>query len=498
MSRRTVLRGMVGVAGAVTLGPFAGCSGAGADLDAVAPTAPGATIPPGGLVFPEGFRWGVATSAYQVEGAVHEDGRGTSIWDTFAHTPGRIADGSTGDVATDHYHRFRADVALMASLGVRSYRFSIAWPRVIPEGTGQVNQRGLDFYRALVEELLGAGIEPAATLFHWDLPQPLQDRGGWLARDCASWFADYAAVVLAALGDVVPTWLTVNEPKTIVQMGYQQGVMAPGERDEEHAVLAGHHLLLGHGLAVQAIRAGGHPVRVAPVLNLAPAYPARPGQDADRAAATLVDGQENRAFLDPILRGRYPTDVVADLERRGLGPAFHGAVREQDLAVIASPVDLVGVTYYNPLVVGPDGRRLTVLPTTPAGWQQVFPQGLYDVLTRVARDYDDPLITVTENGRPTDDIMDRRFLDDAGRVVDTERIVFLRDHLAAAHRAIAAGVRLEGFHVWSLLDNFEWSQGLAQRWGMVRVDYRSLARTPKASALWFRRVSRANAVPPGT
>ena len=432
VSRRELLRGAAVLA--LAAASATGCSGDGADGAGSPPPVRDFPVPQSGLPFPVDFHWGAATSAYQVEGAVGADGRGPSVWDTFSHTPGRISDGSTGDVATDHYHRYRQDVALMAALGLQSYRFSIAWPRVMPSGTGPVNQAGLDFYRRLTEELLAHDIAPVATLYHWDLPQALQDRGGWLARDCASWFADYAAAVTDALGDRVPTWLTINEPKTIVQLGYEQGLMPPAERDEAHAVVAAHHLLLGHGLAVQAARAGRHRVRVAPALNLAPAYPARPGDAGDRAAATLADGMENRLYLDPVLTGRYPADVVAAFERAGAGDAFHSAVRDGDLRVIASPVDLVAVHYYNPVFVRDGGDYVTLLPTTEASWQQVYPQGMYDVLTRVARDYGNPAMVITENGRPTSDIVDPHTVDDAGRMLDTDRISFLRDHLAAAHR----------------------------------------------------------------
>jgi beta-glucosidase len=419
---------------------------------------------------------------------VREGGRGPSIWDTFSHEPGRIRDGSTGDVATDHYHRYRADVALMAGLGLRSYRFSIAWPRIMPTGTGPVNPQGLDFYKRLVAELLANDITPVATLYHWDLPQALQDRGGWFSRDCAAWFADYAAAVVGALGDLVPTWLTINEPKTIVQVAYEYGAMAPGDRDPAHAAVVAHHLLLAHGRAVQAARASGHRVRVAPALNLAPVYPAAPANADDVAAATLADGTENRLYLDPILTGSYPADLLAAWDD-GVSQAFHNAVKDGDLGVIATPVDLLAVHYYNPVFVAAGGEYLTLLPTSEANWQQIYPVGLYDILTRVARDYGNPAMTITENGRPTTDAVDRD-----GVVEDADRIDFLREHLAAAHRAISEGVRLEGFHVWSLLDNFEWAEGYSQRWGMVYVDHATLERTPKASATWYQNVIARNGI----
>ncbi len=435
-----------------------------------------------GLAFPEGFAWGASTSAYQIEGAVHDDGRGASIWDTFSHRPGKIADGSTGDVACDHYHRCAADLDLLKSLDIRSYRFSIAWPRILPDGTGTVNQRGLDFYKRLVDGLHQRGIAPLATLFHWDLPQALQDKGGWENRDCASWFADYAAAVYRGLGAAVPTWLTINEPKTIVQVGYTYGTMAPGKRDPAAAAVAMHHLALGHGLAVQAFRATGLPGRIGPALNLATAYPADPNDKDARRAATIADGTENRAYLDPILKGSYPDDFVASL---GGYPrdALRGAIRDGDLSTIAGKVDLLGVNYYNPVFVDASGQYQTLKPTTIASWEQVYPTGLSDLLIRLKRDYGDLPLVITENGMP-----------DAGTTDDPDRIGYLRDHLAAAHRAIASGVRLEGYHLWSLLDNFEWAQGYTQRWGIVHVDFTTQARTPKQSAHWYRDVIARNAI----
>jgi beta-glucosidase len=442
-----------------------------------------------GLAFPDGFAWGAATSAYQIEGAVHDDGRGASIWDTFSHTSGKIVDGSTGDVACDHYHRWAADLDLLKSLNVRSYRFSIAWPRILPDGTGTVNQRGLDFYKRLVDGLHQRGIAPLATLFHWDLPQALQDKGGWENRDCAAWFADYASTVYKGLGAAVPTWLTINEPKTIVQVGYTYGGMAPGKRDPAAAVVAMHHLALGHGLAVQAFRATGQPGRVGPALNLATAYPATPDDKDSQQAATLADGTENRAYLDPILKGSYPDDFVGSLDG-DVRDALHGAIRAGDLAIISGKVDLLGVNYYNPVFVDATGQYQTLKPTTIAQWEQVYPTGLTDLLVRLKRDYGDVPLVITENGMP-----DAGTIRPAGgTVADPDRVAYLRDHLAAAHQAIAAGVRLEGYHLWSLLDNFEWAQGFTQRWGIVYVDFTTQARTPKQSAHWYRDVIARNAI----
>jgi beta-glucosidase len=438
-----------------------------------------------GLVFPDGFGWGAATSAYQIEGAAKDDGRGESVWDTFSHTPGRTRNGDTGDIAIDHYHRYPQDLDLMRDLGLRSYRFSISWPRIQPDGTGEPNQRGLDFYRRIVEGLHERGIEPMATLYHWDTPQALQDRGGWESRDTAYRFADYAEHVYAALGDAVPVWLTVNEPKTVVQNGYITGHHAPGKRDEPLAYQVAHHLQLGHGLAVQALRATGSKARIGPAFNLHPCYPA--DDSAEAAAATrLFDGYENRLYLDSALRGHYPADVLAD---QGPDSPLARSIRDGDLAVISSPIDLVAVQYYTPIYVTATGETEMRHATSEAFWQQIYPDGMYDILTRVTRDYGPIPITVTENGLPCPDILGPE--DD---INDVERVAFLRDHFAAAHRAIADGVPLESYHVWSLLDNFEWEQGYEERWGLVYVDYASQRRILKLSARWYQRVIRDNMV----
>ncbi|MEV1286186.1 GH1 family beta-glucosidase [Micromonospora sp. NPDC049679] len=438
------------------------------------------------LRFPDGFGWGAATSAYQIEGATKEDGRGESIWDTFSHTPGRTRGGDTGDVAIDHYHRYLADLDLMRELGLRTYRFSISWPRVQADGTGQPNQRGLDFYRRLVAGLHERGIEPMATLFHWDLPQALQDLGGWESREVAYRFADYADAVFRALGADVPVWLTINEPKTVVQNGYIHGHHAPGRRgDEPAAYLVAHHLQLAHGLAVQALRATGNGGRIGPALNLHPCYPADDSAAA-REATALYDGYENRLYLDSILTGAYPVDVLADL---GPHSRMVNAIRDGDLAVISAPVDLLAVQYYTPIYVTGDGGAVRKWPTSEADWQQIYPDGMYDTLTRVTRDYGRIPLTVTENGLPTPDVLGAD-----GTIDDAGRVTFLRDHLAAAHRAIADGVPLESYHVWSLLDNFEWAEGYEQRWGLIHVDYPTQRRTFKRSAHWYRRVIASNTV----
>ena len=479
-SRRSMLRaGMAAPAAAM----LAACDPA---TPATTPTPTRSSQP--ALTFPTGFVWGAATSAYQIEGAVHEDGRGPSIWDTFVHH-GSIVDGLTADVACDHYHRWETDLDLMKSLGIRSYRFSIAWPRVMPQGRGTVNQKGVDFYKRLVDGLHARGIAPLATLFHWDLPQALQDQGGWENRDCAQWFADYATAVFHALGDGVPTWLTINEPKTIVQNGYLYGGMAPGKRDPVAAAVAMHHLALGHGLAVKALRASGGAGRIGPALNLAPAYPANPNDEGAKKAAVLADGNENRVYLDPVFKGSYPQDVIDALPADARS-AITAAIHDGDLATINAKVDLLGVNYYNPVYITAGGDYVTLKPTSVATWEQIYPQGLTDILVRLKKDYGDIPLVVTENGIPEKGSV--KPVD--GKLDDQDRIAYLRDHLAAAHSAIASGVRLEGYHLWSLLDNFEWAQGYSQRWGIVYVDFASQQRTPKASANWYRDVIAHNAI----
>ncbi|GAA1810029.1 GH1 family beta-glucosidase [Luedemannella flava] len=475
LSRRALLRGAA-VAAAASVG---GAALGACDADPPSQPLPTATGPLG-LTFPDTFVFGAATSAYQIEGAAAEDGRGPSIWDTFSHAGGNVRNNDNGDVAADHYHRWAEDLDLVKSLGLGSYRFSISWSRVLPTGAGAVNQKGLDFYKRLVDGLRERGIAPMATMFHWDLPQALQDRGGWENRDCAGWFADYAEVLYGALGDRVPTWLTLNEPKTVVQVGYRYGVHAPGKQDARASLVVAHHLLLAHGLAVQAYRASGDKGRIGPALNLSPAYPAT-DSDSARRAALLADGVENRLYLDPILKGGYPGDIV---EQWAPDEPVRAAIRAEDLKVISSPVDLLAVQYYNPIYVTSSGDQAQVKPTSVASWQQIHPDGLFDILTRIKRDYGDIPLTITENGIPVDDVPDAD-----GKINDTPRIAFLRDHLAAALRAVQSGVRLESYHVWSLLDNFEWAEGYAQRWGITYVDYRTQKRTPKASAEWYRTVA---------
>jgi beta-glucosidase len=435
--------------------------------------------------YPRGFKFGAATAAYQIEGAWDEDGRGESIWDRFCRTPGAVAGGATGDVACDHYHRWRDDLDLLAAMGIESYRFSISWSRVQPDGRGPLNPRGVRFYRQLVEGLLERGIEPAPTLYHWDLPQALQDRGGWAARETTERFAEYARLMAAELGDVVARWVTHNEPWVIAFLGHAEGRKAPGLRDWATALRVSHHVLVSHGLAVQALRAGtpaGTPVGIA--LNLHPQRSVS-DSDEDRAATRIADGYANRWFLDPVLRGSYPEDML-ELFGRRFGPL--DSMLPGDLELIAQPIDFLGVNYYFPHRVAADpaaeplGLRHAepVGPLTSMGWEQ-DPTGLHEVLVRVRRDYGDIPIAITENGAAFDDgeIVD-------AHVDDPARVEYLQGHLAALGRAIADGVDVRRYYVWSLLDNFEWEHGYEQRFGIVHVDYETQRRVPKRSGCWYR------------
>jgi beta-glucosidase len=461
--------------------------------------------------FPEGFVWGTATAAFQVEGAVHEDGRGQSIWDTFTHTPGCVVDGTDADLACDHYHRYAGDVALMADLGLHSYRFSLAWPRIVPTGSGAVNRAGLDFYSRLVDALLERDITPLATLYHWDLPQPLQDAGGWTNRVTAELFAEYAAVVGAALGDRIPTITTFNEPWCSAFLGYASGVHAPGIKHNASALAAVHHLNLAHGLGVAALRstmpAGG---QVSLTLNLAVV---RGATETDGEAVRHVDGLANRIFLEPVLRGRYPKDLLDDL-----GHITDWAfIEDGDTATINAPIDILGVNYYTPTLVTAatpelyahtDGRWVndpmssnhpspfpgTDLafavpqegPYTAMGWR-IEPASLTELLLRVHRDYPGVPLMITENGCA--------FPDEPGSdglVHDDDRIDYLTGHIGAVHDAITQGVDVRGYYCWSLMDNFEWAWGLSKRFGLVRVDFDTSERTWKDSAHWYQQVIARN------
>jgi beta-glucosidase len=432
--------------------------------------------------FPDDFAWGVATSSYQIEGATAEGGRGRSIWDTFAATPGRVVDGDNGDVAVEHFHRYEQDVALMADLGVDAYRFSIAWPRLQPTGSGPVNQAGVDFYSRLVDTLMERGITPWATLYHWDLPQTLEDAGGWPARDTAYRFAEYAGHVADALGDRVKHFITLNEPWCSAFLGYGSGRHAPGRADGADALAAAHHLMLGHGLAVQQLRERVPDAQVGITLNLYPVAGVHDGHGVDDAVRR-IDGLSNRWFLDPVLRGAYPKDVVEDVAH----VSDLGFVADRDLETTAAPLDFLGVNYYTRHIVGPGafpGSGVVDfadrgLPTTAMGWE-VDSDGLFDILTRVTRDYGDLPLVMTENGAAFDDVLGAD-----GLVHDPLRIDFLASHLEAAGRAVAAGVPLRGYFAWSLMDNFEWAEGYARRFGIVHVDFETQVRTVKDSGRWY-------------
>jgi beta-glucosidase len=441
--------------------------------------------------FPEGFLWGAATAAYQIEGAVDEDGRGPSIWDTFSHTPGRVLRGDTGDVACDHYHRWEDDLDLLVDLGVTSYRFSVAWPRVIPAGDGIVNAAGLDFYDRLVDGLVARGIAPMTTLYHWDLPQALQDaRGGWANRDTAARFADYTAVVAERLGDRVSHWLTLNEPYCSAFVGHLEGRHAPGVRDEATAVTALHHLLLAHGLGVEALRAAGVTGQVGITCNLTSPHPATARQE-DIDAARRLDLYENRMFLDPLFRGAYPDDAPTFYD----GITDFSFVRDGDLEVISAPLDYFGINYYERHLVESDpadpvrGWRRVPDPNPTTVGIGVHPEGLREILQRVAREYTTLPLIVTETGISLHD-----YVDPSGEIHDAERIAFYDGHMRAAHEAIQSGVDLVGFFPWSLMDNFEWAWGYAYRFGMYYVDYLTQARVPKDSARWFAEVTRRNGI----
>jgi beta-glucosidase len=449
--------------------------------------------------FPAGFLWGAATSAYQIEGAVHADGRGTSIWDTFSHTPGKVRGGDTGDIACDFYNRVESDVALLESIGLGAFRFSLAWPRIQPSGSGAPNQRGLDFYRSLLELLRAGGITPSITLYHWDLPQPLEDAGGWARRETALRFAEYAEIVATALGDAAAIWITLNEPQVVAHQGYRIGTHAPGRTDDALAAAATHHLLLGHGLALERLRASlpcGSQVGIS--IDV---HPVRPWGEGAEEAVRVTDAEENRMYLDPVLHGRYPQAARAHL----LPPPE--LIEDGDMALISAPIDVLGVNYYSPHYVrgpatlarerwqAPGGAaapscRPAHLARTSMGWL-IEPDGLYDTLCGLAAELAPGCaLQVTENGCAAED-----YVTPEGHVEDTERVEYLYAHLEAAWRAIRDGVPLTGYFHWSLLDNFEWAWGYQKRFGLVYVDFATQTRVPKRSASAYRAVATSNELP---
>ncbi|MFF8842299.1 GH1 family beta-glucosidase [Streptomyces sp. NPDC015127] len=462
--------------------------------------------------FPPGFLWGAATAAYQIEGAAAEDGRTPSIWDTFCRTPGKVFQGQTGDVAVDHYHRFRDDVRMMADLGLTAYRFSVSWSRVQPTGRGPAVQKGLDFYRALTDELLAAGITPVLTLYHWDLPQELETAGGWPHRATAERFAEYAEIVADALGDRVPRWTTLNEPWCSAFLGYGSGVHAPGRTEPVAALRAAHHLNLGHGLAVQALRAAlPADAQVSVSLNLHQARPLTGAAD-DLEAVRRIDAVGNRIWLGPMLDGAYPQDLLEDTARL----TDWSFVRPGDLEAICRPLDSLGVNYYTPTLVSAvrdgddvprnDGHGASAYSPWPGaedvafhqppggrtamGWA-VDPSGLYDLLMRLSGDYPGLPLLITENGAAYED-----GTAPDGTVHDPDRIAYVHAHLEAVHRAVRDGADVRGYFLWSLMDNFEWAYGYEKRFGMVHVDYETQVRTPKSSARWYARVARSGELPP--
>lgn len=454
----------------------------------------------GARPFPPGFLWGASTSAYQIEGAVHEDGRGASIWDTFSHTPGKVHHGDTGDIASDSYHRYEEDLGLLTALGVGAYRFSVAWSRVQPTGSGPFNQRGLDYYRSLVDGLRARGIVPVLTAYHWDLPQALENNGGWPNRDTAYRFAEYAQALARALGTEVGMWITLNEPQQAAHQGYRVGTHAPGKTDPSLAAAATHHLLLAHGLAVEAIRAelSGH-VPVGITIDL---HPVRAVDDDAAPAAAALDAEQNRIFLEPVLHGSYPDAARAEL----LPP--DELIEPGDMARMSAPLDFLGLNYYCPYYVrtgDPNDLREgesplpgypgvvnyvpSEIPRTSMGWL-IEPEGLYDALRTLDREAPRLPLYITENGCAADD-----YIDPDGHVNDYERVDYLEGHLDAARRAVDDGVNLAGYFVWSLTDNFEWARGYQRRFGLYYVDFGTQRRLPKKSAAFYSEVARSNALP---
>lgn len=444
------------------------------------------------MSFPNDFLWGAATASYQIEGAALEDGRGECIWTRFSHTPGKVVNGDTGDVADDHYRRYPQDVALMKDVGLKAYRFSISWPRVIPQGTGAVNPKGLDFYDRLVDEILKAGIEPWATMYHWDLPQALEDRGGWPSPDMVGWFSEYAELITQRLGDRVKHWITLNEPFCTAILGYLHGIHAPGHQDPQKAFASVHHLLLTHGAAMQIIRKNVPDAKAGITLNLSPHIPATDHPD-DHRVARRGDGFANRLYLDPVFKGEYPPDMVEEIMAAG-------GLRGVNLDAIQSarqPMDFLGINYYMRWVVAhvpgkPDESR-HAFPAesqfTHMDWE-VNGAAMADLLVRVQEEYNPKAIYITENGAayPEPDSVNEPILEDA------QRVAFLKEYFAAAEDAIRRGAQLKGYFVWSFLDNFEWGYGYSKRFGIVHVDYQSQKRTRKRSSYYLSDVIRSNEV----
>jgi beta-glucosidase len=444
------------------------------------------------LRFPKAFLWGTAASAYQIEGAYNVDGKGESIWDRFTRWESHILNGDNGDVACDHYHRYREDVALIRSLGIPCYGFSVAWTRILPQGRGAVNSRGLDFYSRLVDELLDAGIQPKCTLFHWDLPQTLQDLGGWPCRDTAEYFADYARIVFDHLGDRIGIWVTHNEPWVSAFLGHAHGLHAPGMCDYSKAYQAAHHLLLSHGKAVQVFRQGGYDGRIGLILNLNGLLPAS-DREQDVAATNRVHDETHALFLDPVFKGTYPQALFDYLG------AHQPEVHPNELEIIHQPIDFLGLNYYNTDVVSFDLfgglNKARLAPYSAPGWGRtemdwgINPTGLKNEVMNIKNNYGNPVLYLTENGCAAPDVPN-----DEGIVDDWDRIRFLQAHLQALHQAILEGANVHGYFVWSIFDNFEWERGYSKRFGLVRVDYPTQRRIPKQSAHWYSEVIKQNAI----
>jgi beta-glucosidase len=449
------------------------------------------------MQFPATFQWGVSTASVQIEGGAAADGKGESIWDRFARQ-GKIHGGPEAvNVTCDHYHRCEQDVALMAGLGIGVYRFSVAWPRIFPQGSGPLNQKGLDFYRRLIAALQEKGIAPAVTLYHWDLPQALQEKGGWLNRDTAHRFAEYSATLFRELGADVPLWMTLNEPFIVVFSGHMTGEHAPGLRKPFAAMQAAHHLLLGHGEAVKAFRQTAPAGSRIGLTNFLWDHQSASGSAADRAAAIRADGMISRWFLDPVFKGRYPEDILQWYRSRFAAPK----IQPGDMETIAEPVDFLGVQYYSRIIHRANPWNLFTgfaqvepkgVPITAMGWE-IYPEGLYKLLLRLRRDYGNIPLIVTENGAAFEDEVAPD-----GQVHDADRVRYLQEHIRAVGRALEAGVNVQGYYVWSLLDNLEWHHGTTKRFGLVHVDFETLQRTVKDSGHWYRDFIRSGAVLPPT
>lgn len=441
------------------------------------------------ITFPKNFLWGAATAAYQIEGGYNEDGRGESVWDRFSHIPGKISDGSTGDVACDHYHLYAEDIKIMKELGLQTYRLSISWPRIFPDGRGKPNEKGIRFYKDLIGLLVKNGIKPAVTLFHWDLPQKLQDLGGWANREVTDYFEQYARYVFKELGDMVPIWITHNEPSVYCFIGNWRGVHAPGLTDFPTALLISHNLLLSHGKAVKAYREMGLRGEIGITLNMNSMYPASQ-DEMDMAAAVRSDGLWNRWFSDPVLKGRYPQELLDWYSRKGILPE----IADGDLAIISTPVDFMGLNNYFASSIKADPLSWPVelqedmigKDRTAMGWG-INPKGLYDLLKKLDNEYKGLKIYITENGAAFNDIVSRD-----GKVYDENRVDYLYGYLYQIHRAIGEGVNVAGYYVWSLMDNFEWAEGYQKRFGIVYVDYESKRRVIKKSGYWYKDVISSN------